>query len=1128
MRSLIQLTLPFIITFSTINAFAQRWTPVDETLIGVKGTRDIVPQKYIVYNTDFEATKDVLWTAPREADQPMAASSTLLTIGLADGSLDVFRMVRYDMMEPELAAKYPEIRTFRGESVSDPNRTIRADWTESGLRAVIRDDNGMMYIDPYQRNDPADRIVYFRKEYIKNEEWICSVTEKAKEIDELQSHSERQGDCQFRTYRLALAADGEYSNFFGATSSAQSGLVMSAVVTAVNRVNNVYEADITVRLILVANTDQIFYYNPATDPYTNSNGGTMLGQNQTTCDGIIGTANYDIGHVFSTGGGGVAYLNAVCTTSTKAGGVTGSGNPVGDGFYIDYVAHEMGHQFGGDHTFNSVASNCGGGNRSASSAYEVGSGTTVMAYAGICGVDDIQPHSDAYFHARSIQQISAHITSTSCAAFITLNNTPPVVTAVPDYSIPISTPFVLTGVATDPNNDPLTYCWEQYDLETTSTEPPAANDIDGPLFRSFIQTSSPTRYIPRLSDLTANVNYAWEVLPSVGRAMNFRLTVRDYHNIAGCTKEDNIVVTSVAASGPFTVTSQNAATTWLETSNQTITWNVANTTAAPVSCSTVDIRMSYDGGFTYPTVLSLNEPNDGSATILVPVGITTQGRVMVKASNNIFFDINNANITVNVGAPNFTVSLNPSTVTECNDGSVQTTVVVGQILNFSNPVALTLLNAPPGANVSFSPQVVTPGNNSTLTISNLLALSGTFIPIVRGTSTTGNKDANFTINLLVPPSSPTLLSPVNNGTNIDTSPLLDWSAIAGASQYDYQIATDISFTNIAQTGTAVTDQYQVITPLQQNTLYYWRVRTTNLCGTSNYSAAFSFTTSNCMSVMSTNVPLAISASGTPTINSVLTFPNSLTISDVNVINLAGTHTWVNDLKFTLISPTNTQVLFWNQPCNNEDNFNINFDDEAANSNWPCPPTDGLTYKPSNALTPFDGLASSGIWTLKVQDVANQDGGSLTSWGIKVCGVSTCQLTVTSTSGSGAGSLAAALSCANNGDSIKISAVLAGQNIDIGAIPMTINKNVVIIALGGNTSITTSGIRIFEIPNTTTAQINNLTLSSGTSLLGAAINNSGILTLKNVTIKQNSVVSGASLVQELPGGQMIMAGNCIVQ
>lgn len=1128
MRILIQTVLSVILACWAITSEAQRWTPVDQTLVGIQGIRDIIPQKYIVYNTDFEAIRDILWTAPEESSIALSSSQTLLTVNLADGSSDIFRMIRYEMMEPELAVKYPGIRTFRGESTTTPGRTIRADWTESGFRAVIRDENGMMYIDPFQRNDLQHRIVYFRKDFLKDEPWLCSVTETAEVVNE--HAGQRQGDCLFRSYRLALAADGEYSNYFGATSSAQSGLVMAAVVTAINRVNQVYEADVTVRLILVANTDLIFYYNPSSDPYTNNNGSTMLGQNQTTCDGVIGTANYDIGHVFSTGGGGVAYLNAVCTTSTKAGGVTGSSSPVGDGFYIDYVAHEMGHQFGGDHTFNSIASNCGGGNRSAASAYEVGSGTTVMAYAGICGVDDVQPHSDAYFHARSIQQISTHITGTSCAAFITLNNTAPVVTAVPDYSIPISTPFVLTAVASDPNNDPLTYCWEQYDLETTSTEPPAANDIDGPLFRSFLQTSSPSRYIPRLSDLIANVNYAWEVLPSVGRAMNFRMTVRDYHNIAGCTKEDNIIVTSVAAAGPFLVTSQNASTSWIETSNQTITWNVANTTAAPVSCAFVDIRLSYDGGLTYPTILSLNEPNDGSATISVPIGTTTTGRVMVKAVGNIFFDINNANITINTGAPNFTVSLNPATVTKCNDGVVQTTVIVGQILGFTDPVVLTLLNQPPGGVATFTPSVVTPGNNSALTISNLLGLSGTYIPIVRGTSSTGNKDANFTINLVVSPSSPTLLSPANNATNTDTSPLLDWSAVAGVTQYDFQIASDANFSNLIQTGTVNTDQYQVITPLQQNTIFYWRVRSQNICGTSNWSAAFSFTTSSCVSIMSTNVPITISASGMPTIMSTLTIPNSLTIADLNVLNLTGTHTWIHDLKFTLIAPnTTTQVLFWDRPCNGEDNFNINFDDEAANSNWPCPPTNGLTYKPSNALTPFDGLNSSGIWTLKIQDVANQDGGSLSTWGLKVCGVSTCQLIVDQANGSGPGSLAAALGCANNGDSIKISASLASQSIDIGISALTINKNVVIIALGANTGITTTGDRIFEIPNTTTAtQINNLTLKSGKSLTGAAINNSGGLTLKNVTILKNENAPGASLVQDLPGGQLTLIGSCNVQ
>ncbi|MEP6646081.1 MAG: zinc-dependent metalloprotease family protein [Saprospiraceae bacterium] len=1132
MRSLIKIIFPIISLCFAATGIAQTWTVTDQNLIVNQGKRDIIPQRFVLYTTDFVLTKEILWSSPKESEAPLAASTSLLVIGLADGTEDIFRMQRYDMMENGLAENYPDIRTFIGESVSNPYRTVRADWTESGFRAVIRDETGMTYIDPYQRNDLFDRIVYFRKDYQTNESWICSVTEKAKEIDEHQIH-QRQGDCQFRSYRLAQAADAEYSNFFGATSSAQSGLVLSAVVTAINRVNEVYEADITVRLILVANTDQIFYYNPTTDPYTNTNpNNIMLSQNQTTCDGVIGNGNYDIGHVFSTGGGGVAQLGCVCSSGSKAKGVTGTSSPVGDSFTIDYVAHEMGHQFGANHTFNSIASSCGGGNRSASSAYEVGSGTTIMAYAGICGVDDVQPHSDAYFHARSLLEIGNFVSTgggSGCATLITLNNTSPVVVATPDYTIPKSTPFVLTGSATDPNNDPLTYCWEEYDLETTSTEPPTSNDVDGPMFRSFLPTSSPQRYFPRLPDIIANVTPAWEVLPSVARTMNFRLTVRDYHNIAGCTKEDNIIITTNASAGPFLVTSDNSGSTWYGGTAQTVTWNVANTTASPVSCANVDILLSYDGGNTYPTNLSLNEPNDGSATITVPVGNTTTARFMIKASNNIFFDINNANIAIVQATPTFTVSLNPTSITECNDGLVQTTVMVGQILGYSSSVTLSLLSPPPGANVSFSPQVVIPGNSSILTVSNLAGLSGTYTPIVRGTSMAITKDINFPITLIIPPGTPTLTSPINGANNVETTPLIDWSSVAGASSYDYQIATDISFSSIVQNGNVTTDQLLLSMALSSNTTYFWRIRANNSgCGAGNWSQTFAFTTVTCVTTMSTNVPLAISASGTPTINSSLTFPSALTITDLNVVGLAGTHTWVHDLKFTLIAPNTTQVLFWNQPCNNEDNFNINFDDEAANSNWPCPPIDGLIYKPNNPMTTFDGISASGIWTLQVQDVADQDGGSLNSWGIKVCGVPSCQLIVNQTSGNGSGSLAAALSCAVNGDSIKISTALSGTNIDIGSTPLTINKNVIIIALGANTSISTSGTRVFEVPSNTTSQINNLTLKSGTSLTGAAINNSGILTLKNVTIVQNNGVSGATLVQELPGSQMIMAGSCIVQ
>lgn len=1111
----------------TLPSFAQSWTSVEQQNINPTGSRDIVPQTCALFSLDYQAMKDILWTAPHEYAQNPANSNTIITVALADGTADMFKIVQYDMMEALLAAQFPEMKTFRGISVSDPYRSIRIDWTTNGFRAVISDLEGKTYIDPYQRNDLATRVVYYANSFQSQSAWTCGMIEEEDPLNDDEITQQRMfGDCQFRSYRLAIATTGEYSNFFGATSPSQSGLVLSQVITAINRVNEVYEADLAVRLILIGNTTAVFYYDPGGDPFS-GDACTQLTQNQNNMTAVIGTANYDVGHVFSVGSGGCAGLGVICNSTNKARGATGLSPPTGDPFYIDYVAHELGHQFGGNHTFNGTAGSCNG-NRSASSAYEPGSGSTIMAYAGICGAQDLQPNSDDYFHARSLLEISAKLLSTGCAAFITLNNDAPVAAAVPDYTIPISTPFVLTASVTDPNGDPISYCWEEYDLETTSTEPPTSTDTDGPMFRSYSPVSIPQRYFPRLEDLTQNVSSIWEVLPSVSRTMNYRMTARDYHSIAGCTDEDDVVVTTNANAGPFVVTSQNSATTWSEGAPATITWSVANTTASPVSCANVDIRMSTNGGMTYPIVLSLNEPNDGSATVIIPPGTTTTGRVMVKASNNIFFDINNANITIIANLPNFTISLNPSTVTECNDGAVQTTVVVGQFMGFTDPVTLSALGLPPGATASFVPPVVNPGSNSTLTISNLSGLFGTYTPTIRGTSTTGNIDAVFTINLLSPPvAGPTLLSPANNVADAVMTPLLDWQSIAGVTQYEYQVAYDNAFSTIVLSGIAITDKFQVTTPLIVGQQHFWRVRAANSCGSSAWSSTFSFTTISCFALMSSNVPITIPAAGTPTVLSTFNSNIDMVINDVNVINLMGAHSWVDDLKFSLIAPDGTERLFWNQPCDNHDNFNINFDDEAPNNSWPCPPTNGLTYIPDGLLNIFDGKHSDGIWTLKIQDVVNQDGGSLTSWGLKVCGDLSCQLIVNQSSGTGIGSLPAAINCAGAGDTIRLSALLAGQTVNIGATPLSVNKNLVFLAEAPNINITGTGARVFEIVNGVQAEFIGVTITAGTSLTGGAINNPGTVRIKDVTIEKNPAINGATLIQNTTGAQLIVAGNCFI-
>lgn len=1115
MVKLLRLTaLVYFLLVSNTLITAQQWTVTYEADIVTRGQRDIVPQNYITYQVDNDAIKEKLWKAPHESEVPIRESFTFLTIGLPDGTADVFRMVRYDMMESELASAHPDIRTFRGISVSDEYRYIRIDWTSNGMRAVIRDPDGHMYIDPYQRNDLRHRIAYYKKDFYRDGEWSCGVEGESLDIPE--KPGARVGDCDFRSYRLAVATTGEYSNYFGATSSSQSALVLSEVVTAVNRQNDVYEFDFAVRFILINNNANVFYYSPGTDPFS-GDACTQLNQNQTNMTNVIGGANYDIGHVFSVGSGGCAQLNALCSSTGKARGATGLNPPTGDPFYIDYVAHELGHQFGGNHTQNNAC------NRNASTAMEPGSASTIMGYAGICN-PNVQSNSDPYFHGISLQEAANLIGSVSCHQIVSTANDPPVVSNVPNYTIPISTPFVLTASATDPNNDPLTYCWEQWDQEV-GVMPPASTNTLGPMFRSVLPTNSPSRYFYNLPALTANTNPTWEELPSVARMMEFRVTVRDIHNGQyGCTDEDNTIITTVATAGPFVVTSQNTGASWAEGSEQTITWNVANTTASPVSCANVKISLSYDGGFTYPEVLLANTPNDGSAEVTIPAGTTAAGRIMVSAVGNIFFDINNQHITITPGLPNFTLSINPEQIDECNEGSVETVVSVGSFMGFSDVVNLTLLNAPPGASVTFIPSVVIPGGTSTLTISNIGNLFGTYMPVIRGNSSTGDIDVPFPVTLTTPAAAPALQLPANDAENVDLRTEFIWSPVTNATVYEYQVSENITFTPLTLSGTIATNQFLVSTLLTSDRTYYWRVRSNNICGNSAWSEVSKFKTMICQSANSTDVPVPISHGGMPTITSDLEILIDEEIIDMNVINLAGTHAYVDNLRFTLISPLGTEVVFWDRPCGDHDNFNIHFDDEAANSNWPCPPTNGLTYKPDATFNPFNGESSLGIWTLRVQDLQAQNGGSLNSWGLRVCHGQTCDLMVSVADGTGPGSLPFVIDCSGDGDTIWLSPDFAGKTIEIGGLPLAIDKDVTIVALGAHTTITGTGTRVFEIMPGNEVGFKDVYLKAATSMLGGALVNQGILTLENVVVEANPLVSGATLIQNVDG-ELKLIGDC---
>lgn len=643
------------------------------------GKRYQLPASYRSFRLDFNAMQSQLSQAPHESNQyPVAQSPVRISIPMPDGKSALFAVVRTDVMHPDLSAVYPGIRTYSAQGIDDPNAIARFSITLKGFHAMVLSPNGTVFIDPWEQNNIQDYIVYDKRDFSPIRTFHCDSDEELfKAIHEKKPGSQwsamRSHGTQLRTYRLALAATGEYTTFHGGTKAS----ALSAMVVSMNRVNGIYETEVAVRMVIIPNDTLIIYTNGSTDPYTNNNGSAMLTENVNNLNSVIGSANFDIGHVFSTGGGGVAYLGVPCTAN-KAGGVTGSGSPVGDAFDVDYVAHEIGHQFGAQHTFNSVTGSCNG-NRSSGSAYEPGSGITIMAYAGICGSDNLAPNSIAYFHTHSFDQIVNYITTgngNSCPVTTTTGNTPP--TATPQglaFTIPFQTPFELTATGSDPNGDPITFSWEEYDLGPSGTwNNPSGN---APIFRPFSPVSSGTRVFPKISDILNNTTTIGELLPSYARSLFFRVTARDNRAGGGGVFhiDDTVKVTVVNTTNPFAVTSPNTNVTWFAGGTATVTWNVSSTNIPPVNCANVDIFLSTDGGNTFPITLASGTPNDGSETITVPLNTSSTARVKVKGAGNIFFDISNVNFIIQAGS---------TTLSAISTDAIATTnLCAGQTLNVS-------------------------------------------------------------------------------------------------------------------------------------------------------------------------------------------------------------------------------------------------------------------------------------------------------------------------------------------------------------------------------------------------------------------------------------------------------------
>lgn len=1003
-----KITIFILLVLSGLQATAQKnfWNYItpEKVIMPENESQWIVPKKFATLELDFNALKKSVWNAPMEFT---ASRGKLIAIPMPDGSIRKFEVFQSPCMQEGLSAKFPNIRSFAGVNPEDKSERIRFDISHHGVKCIINTDGKQVYIDPFARNQTKYYISYYTSDYEKDlngQEFVCGVDHFKEELGLASDYSpvgeeqllklaarQRAATLPLNKYRIAIATTGKYSKFIGTTVED----VIAELNTAMNRINQVLINDLSVKFELINDNDKIIFFDEATDAYDDNDLGQMINANQTVLAQNIGSANFDIGHVFGRifGGGvvGLAQLAQVCRPF-KARGGSCLDYPKNDPYWIDIVAHEMGHQMSANHSFN----NCGQ-NENASTAYEPGSGTTIMSYSGACGSNNVTYDSDAMYNIGALEEILSYMHLSSgdgCANKVEIDNHHPTVeiNLKNNFYIPVSTPFVLDCSAFDEDGDTLTYSWEQYDLGPQS--PLGMPILNAPSFRVFAPQKVSRRVFPRMDRIVANLSSPSEVLPTYARDLSFKVAVRDNNFNGGATAFDAVNFKATDQAGPFLVTYPNNFDTWTMASQKTVTWDVANTFNSPVNCKKVNIALSVDGGFTYPYILACNTPNDGSEEIVVPAlpNAITSARIRVEAADNIFFDISNQNFAIaEPSDPSVYFNVSGCYDKFCAPDSISADVTIQRFNNYNEEITLSVAGLPAGGSANITKNPVLPGEETKIAFYfDESTPSGTYLIEVIAMAP-GLDTFTRLIPLEIVASSfgaQALQTPATGSSGISKSTQFNWAAVSGASSYEIEIATSPAFgaTIVEKKSGLNSNEYTLANPLNESTLYFWRVRPVNECKTGEWSeiSAFHTITLSCDNFKNLDGKKGISGSGTPTVTSKITILGNGAISDVSISKIKGFHEYFNDLDVTLQSPSGTKNKLFTDKCKD---FSVSFDfglDDNALKPFTCPPTLGNIYSPLEPFSIFKGEESAGEWTLIVKDLNTSGGGELAEWNLKVC------------------------------------------------------------------------------------------------------------------------------------------------
>ncbi len=1002
-------TLFFLLLFLNIN-YAQSsalWSDVEEAQLKLSSEveRQVFPNKFRLVSLDVDGMKSYLKDAPAYTGK--ASQKTLeIEIPLPNNVMETFEIYEKSVMQSGIAARYPSIKTYLGSNPKTGS-IIALGYGPQGFHAAISMVGSTFYIDAYAKGNSEYYMSYNVKEDLENwgnpQKLSCGLTDQSVfedfsnglSNDQAVRNRTRGALVDQKTFIIAIAATGEFSSSRGNDVDDIVG-VFNQVLT---RVNIIWGPELSTQLVLHDETDKLIWMDPNTDPYPVGNvGGEILSRNQDVFNARIGLNTYDIGHAMTnrcTDVGGVASGANSCTNG-KAGGMTCNGF----GLNISTMAHEMGHQNSVSHSWD----NCPGndGQRASRGAFEPGSGSTIMSYSGACGSENLGADDD-YYSNGSLAQFRnwAFRVHEGCGTLENPgNHVPDIQWPYTDgFYIPKGTPFELEATATDDDGDNLAYSWEQHNLRGVATflGMPIGNC---PIYRSYPAVANGYRSFPR-ADIVINPGIntpAWERTVDYGRDWNFTLTVRDNHPTAGGVIWEEVAFHSDNAAGPFLVTSQASDTVvWEGGQAVDITWDVANTKGGKINAGAVDIYFSANRGVTWDILLAKATLNDGHERVFAPNLTTSNARIKIKGTDNIFYNVNTTNFKVEEATqPSFTASVSPQFNFSCLPNDLSVSIETGSILNYDSLLTVELLTTlPNGITASLSSDQVMPGENATLDLTMTNDLGTGELPlevIIYGNGTdTVTKEIllEFSRNDF---SALRLLTPNDGQGGIPEQPIIEWNNIADADIFDFQLATSPAFApgDIIEEEQGMRDTFFIPNQLlEENTPYYWRVRPFNICGAGDYTTPFSFHTvsKECktkIALEGDQASLSIPGASVQTITSSIPVLDQGIINDLNIPIIKGSYEPITSLKMTLISPQDTRAILFQERCNGSV-FNFGFDD-AVNSRNPCPPNDGKQRGPQEFLNRFNGEELTGTWSLEIEVVkpGNGGGGSLQEWQLEFC------------------------------------------------------------------------------------------------------------------------------------------------